>query len=424
MFLFASISLKNSFLTFGHKTEFKFNFRKYTKIAIIMFPLLSSIVLFGTVQFIEIKAYNSPELIFWTDTSALPEDEETLDRCFEHDVGFCVVLREHYVEDSTNGESERRHIEYLVNHSVFFYVCLGGHDGEFYATMKNGDTFFDIFKSIRSWMITNNLYNHDCFRGFVLDAEIPNEVREDLEEKDTLGKSQYFINGIDSEEKIDEIRDSLDDMIDEIHDDEKDIGIIKLKTLHDQMDQDGDYGILSETIYSLDLDWDFSVSMNYRTWHVPNIYDYLIRDVGESDYTSDHESSYLKQSEEERSIVPLSQFYQEVAYETYSSEVGVKFGKRYIFIGNFDNEFKKTTYIQDKEYRKDLDICRHFGIKKVFLYEWRTFKRSFGSDELRKLVKFNEERQTWILVLPNYMFSREFLIALSICAADRFIIVY
>ncbi|GAG53029.1 unnamed protein product, partial [marine sediment metagenome] len=121
---------------------------------------------------------------------------------------------------------------------------------------------------------------------------------------------------------------------------------------------------------------------------------------------------------------PLSQFFQEVAYETYSSEVGVKYGKRYIFIGNFDEEFKYTTYIQDKEYRKDLDICRHFGVKKVWLYSYREFKRTYGSDELRKLIKYNEDRQTWILTLPNYMFSRELFIAICICTADRFIIVY
>ena len=273
-------------------------------------------------------------------------------------------------------------------------------------------------------MITNNLYNYDCFRGFVLDAEIPNDVREDLENKDSLSKSQYFVESIASEEKIEDTRDSLDDMIDEIHDDEKKIGIIKLKTMHDEKDQDGDYSLLSKTIYSLDLSWDFSVSMNYRTWHVPQFYDYIIQDVSESDYTTDYESSYLEQSEEERSIVPLSQFYQEVAYEVYSSECDVDYGKRYIFIGNFDHEFKKTTYIQEKEYRKDLDICRHFHIKKVWLYSYREFKRTYGSDELRKLVKYNNERQTWTLILPNYMFSRELCIAIAIVSADRFIIVY
>ncbi|GAG40921.1 unnamed protein product, partial [marine sediment metagenome] len=71
MFLLGAISLQNSFQTFGHKTNFHLReiLGKYLTIGIILIPILSSTVLFGSVQIIEIKANNSPELIFWSDTS-------------------------------------------------------------------------------------------------------------------------------------------------------------------------------------------------------------------------------------------------------------------------------------------------------------------------------------------------------------------
>jgi hypothetical protein len=207
-------------------------------------------------------------------------------------------------------------------------------------------------------------------------------------------------------------------MIEEIKDDNKKCGIIKLPTMFDQLDQDDDYDLLSNTIYSLDLDWSFSVSMNYRTMHIPTWQDYLIQDMGEYDYINDHEPAYLQKSQLERNIVPLSTFYQEVSYEIYSSDVGVKQSRRYIFIGTFTKKFRHTSYMQNNGWKKDLDVVRHFGVSKVFFYEWSGFKRYHS---LTALIRHNSHSQKWILIIPQYMITRELFVALSIIVADKFL---
>ena len=207
-------------------------------------------------------------------------------------------------------------------------------------------------------------------------------------------------------------------MIDEINGDGKVAGIIKLPTMFDRLDGDNDYDLLSNTIYSLDLPWDLSVSMNYRTMHIPTIYDYLIRDMEEYDYTSDYEPTYLEQDQLEANIISISQFYQEVAYEIYSSDVGVRQENRYVFIGTFTKKFAKTSYMLNDEWKKDLDICRHFGVSRVFFYEWSGFKRYHS---LTALIRHNENRQRWILVIPQYMITRELFIALGIIIADKLV---
>jgi len=257
-------------------------------------------------------------------------------------------------------------------------------------------------------------------RGFAVDAEIPKSYHVDLKNKDIYEKGEYMFNQMPSKDEMKKIQHNLNKMINEINDDGKVVGIIKLPTMFDQFDNDDDYDLLSNTIYSLDLDWDFSVSMNYRTMHIPTIYDYLITDMSEYDYTTDYEPTYLEQGQLERNIIPISQFYQEVAYEVYSSDVGVKQENRYIFIGTFTKKFKYTSYMQNDEWKKDLDICRHFGVSKVFFYEWTGFKRYHS---LSALIRHNEFRQKWILIIPQYMITRELFSALGIIIADKLVFI-
>ena len=417
--LLSNQSLKESFKNLGYignKSHLLLHthFVQYFLIGLMLF---STVILFASVQYIEIEANNSPELIFWSSAVETPTDEDTLNLCYENDIGFVVILREHYISDG--GTSEKRHIELLLNHSVITYICLGGGRDSFYLTTDNGDDFYDIFRTIKSWLVINNLYNYENMRGFCVDAEVPKSYHTDLKDADVYEKGEYMFNQMPTQNKLDKIQRNLNKMIEEIKDDNKKCGIIKLPTMFDQLDQDDDYDLLSNTIYSLDLDWSFSVSMNYRTMHVPTVWDYLIRDMSKYDYTTDHEPAYLQEDQLERNIIPISQFYQEVSYEIYSSDVGVKQKNRYIFIGTFTRKFRKTSYMQNKdEYKKDLDICRHFGCSKIFLYEWSGFKR-FNS--LNSLIRHNNHRQKWILIIPQYMVTRELFVAISIIVVDKFL---
>ncbi|MFX1478394.1 MAG: hypothetical protein ACFFCI_09695 [Promethearchaeota archaeon] len=412
-------AMKNSFYNFDYRKTNAYFFLRNNLItySLVGLMLFSTITISAIPTYVKINATNSPELIFWASTGELPRDEDTLGLCRDHDVGFAVVLREHYIDGDDFGASEARRIEYLLNHSIITYIVLGGGRDGFYLTTDNANEFHDIFKTIRSWLILNNLYyGYENMRGFLVDAEIPKNYYSDLENKDMFQKGEYLINQMPSDDRLQKLRSSLSSMIKDIHIDEKKIGIIKLPTLFDQIDGDDDYNKLSNTIYSLDLPWDLSISMNYRTMSVPTVWDYLIRDTSKYDYTTDYEPAYLEKSEAERNLVPLSTFFQEVSYEIYSSDVNVKRNHRFIFIGTFKKEFKDTSYIQNKEYKKDLDVCRHFGMSKVFFYDYSGFTRFYN---LSSLIKYNEDRQSWVMWIPNYMITREFYAALVVIVIDK-----
>ena len=417
----ALIAFKYSFQTYGSSHPIKIR-SKILKIILIILPIIAAGVLLFPIKTIEIDPKNSPEIIFWSDTSALPTDENTLNDCYENDIGFCVVLRDYgrYLSSSA-----ARHIEYLLNHSVITYICLGGPDGSFYCTTDSAESFVDIFKTIRYWLITNNLYHYPSFRGFVLDAETPGEIIEGLGDDSFLEKSRYFMKHMPSRRDLDRAEDSLKELIKLIHKDEKDIGIIKLPSFYDELDDDGDYAVLTRNIYSFckNLDLDFSISMMYRTQHMPGISDYMIKDMDQYSYTSEeYELEYLQEGQLERNIVPLSTFYYEVVFELNSKELGIDPEDRYIFLGTFKLKFKDTSYIKDKEYQKDLDICRNFGIKQVWFYDWRTWKHHYSLDDL---IDHNEDlHEKWNMHVPVYMFNRDIFLALSVAIGDRFLYVY
>lgn len=413
------ISFKYALHTYGVSHPIKIP-GKIIKAILIIIPVVATGILLFPTKTITIDPKNSPEIIFWSDTSALPTDESTLQDCYENDIGFCVALRDYgrYLSDSAG-----RHIEYLLNHSIITYICLGGPDGSFYCTLDSADEFVEIFKSIRLWLLMNDLYYYPSFRGFVVDAETPSDLIEDFGDYSFAEKCQYFVKYLPSRRDLDRAEEKLNDLIDLIHDDEKDIGIIKLPSFYDEIDSDSDYSILSRNIYGLDLDWDFSSSMIYRTQHMPTFMDYMIQDMDQYSYRNDdYELEYLEDDQLERNIVPISAFYYEVVFELCSEELGIDSEDRFIFIGNFDRKFEDTSYIENKEYQKDLDICRHFGVKQVWFYEWRTWRAHYS---LNDLIDHNEDlHDEWTLAVPVCMFNREIFLSLCTASADRFLYVY
>lgn len=414
-----TISFKYSLQTYGISHPIKIS-SKVIKAILIIIPVISAGILLLPTKTITIDPKNSPEIIFWSDTSSLPSDEATLRDCYENDIGFCVVLRDYgrYLDTSA-----KRHIEYLLNHSIITYICIGGPDGSFYCTVDNANEFVSIFKTIRSWLIVHELYAYPSLRGFVIDAETSQDLIEDLGDYSFSEKMQYFVKNLPSRRDLERAEEDLDEFIDLIHDDEKDIGIIKLPSFYDELDSDSDYSVLTKNIYGLDLDWDFSVAMMYRTQHMPTFFDYLIQDMDQYSYRNDdYDLEYLEDDQLERNIVPISTFYYELVFELHSTELGVDPEDRFIFIGNFKRKFEDTSYIKDKEYKKDLDICRHFQVKQVWFYEWRTWRYHYGLDDL---IDHNEDlHDEWVLTVPVFMFNREILITLCIASADRFLYVY
>lgn len=414
------ISFKYALQTYGVSHPIKISGRAL-KVILIIIPIISAGILLIPWKTIEIDPKNSPEIIFWSDAGSLPTDEATLQSCYQNDIGFCVVLRDYGRYLSV---SAKRHIEYLLNHSIITYICIGGPDGMFYCTTDSADEFVGIFKNIRTWLQQDSMYDSPSLRGFVVDAETPREIIEDFGDYSFTEKCQYLIKNIPSRRELNRAEEKLDELIDLIHKDQKKIGIIKLpaSALYDELDFDSDYADLTRNIYGLDLPWDFSIAMMYRTQHVPTIFDYMITDMDDYQYSKDYELEYLEEEQLERNIVPISTFYYELVFELHSTELGIDPEDRYIFIGNFKKKFHETSYIENDEYQKDLDLCRHFGVKQVWFYEWRTWKSHYS---LNDLIKHNEDlHDEWELIVPVYMFNREILLTSFIAFADRFLYVY
>lgn len=392
------------------------------KKALIIIGIFLAGILFLPVIPITISPKGTPEVYFWTSTGALP-DNNTLDYCADNDIGFVVVLREHYIvdeDDPTEGDDESFDLTRAADRGVNLYIALGGPSGEFFATVNNAEIFPELYDTIRNWLKESSLFG--SVKGFVLDEEPPIDFVEDMNSYDYAQKVSYFLNSIPTEERIDEVKDEIGGLISDVHDDGKEIGIVKMPSITDEIDGDNDYSRFVRTFYNIPFDWDFSVSMIYRTQHIPDLFDYLIEDMSNYDYTNDHEIEYLNEDDVERYLMPTSSYYYKTAYEYYNTEVYVPQDSRYIFSGTFYSKFRHTTYIEEKGYLDDIDICRHFGMDKVFLFYYSGFIARYSEDELENLVDHLNQEESWNLVLPSYIIQRELLISLSYATIDRFII--
>ena len=100
--------------------------------------------------------------------------------------------------------------------------------------------------------------------------------------------------------------------------------------------------------------------------------------------------------DEEVNILSAYNFYHRVGM--IEKECGdFRANNHYVFIGTLKRLFNDTDYMEDKEYLDDLDICRHFGKEKVFLYNYENFISNYGEIELINLGKHNEQDDSWEL---------------------------
>jgi len=403
------------FLTVKHKITL--NLGRYAKIGFVLIPVLLGSILFLPLSIITINPKTEPEIIFWTSARGLPSNS-TLDYCGDNSIGFAVVLREEYIDDG--GATELRHIKRALDRDVEIEIAIGGHMDQFYATINNADDFPDIFKEIRTWLKAGNIY--DDIDTFLIDAEPPVALIDDMATYSYSEKSENFLKQIPTDKRVNHAKNSFDDFCDLIHDDDKEIGIVKMPSITDELDNDNDYSRVVNNIYNIDLDFDFSVSMIYRTQHLPDLFDYFIDDMNKYDYISDYEIEYTEKGDLEKYLMPTSSFFYKVAYEISSSEVDIPKNHRYVFIGVFSKKFEGTSYIENRDYRKDLDICRHFGINKIYFYDFSGFKFQYGSSELKEVVSHISEKTQWFLAIPAFYLKRELLVSLVYATIDRLIV--
>jgi hypothetical protein len=162
--------------------------------------------------------------------------------------------------------------------------------------------------------------------------------------------------------------------------------------------------------------------MIYRTHHQPSLYDLLLSDLEEfHEKTSEFELDYYEKSDLERYLMPLSSFFYRISYEVSGTNVHVEKSNRYVFIGTFWQKFHDTSYIADRGYKDDIDVCRHFGVDMIYIYYYEGFVSRYDKDELSELITHVNQHEQWILELPSWHLQREIFLGVFTTTFDRFL---
>jgi len=387
---------------------YNFKFTNSAKALLILMPVILSFILITPTNYIAIRPQNRPEINFWGGACAIPNDPELLSFMAENNISFTVVLRESYINDD-DGKSEAESIRQAIEAGIKLDICIGN-DYDFYLSLDNAESFKDIFNYIRSWLIDNELYGD--IRSFCVDAEPSPQLISELSGLSAMGKIAYLFQNINAS-AFSAAMNTLNSIINTIHSDGKSMGIVKMAAMYDEFDNDNDINALVRNVYNLDIDWDYSVSMIYRTRHVPTIFNIILNSLEEYSYiTSNYELEYYSLPEYERYIMDISNFYYKTGYEISGSDVNVIQENRYIAIGTFWSKFWDTTYIQNKEYLSDLDICRHFNVGKIYLYNYRGFVLAYGESEIYNLIEHINKKEIWTIHVYNWYLNREVIFGL------------
>lgn len=419
--LFISVSFIISLIFFRKKVKIShIKIKKRFKIILIICIIVSVSFLIFPVRYIFINPKNKAEIVFFTSATAVPNNNKTLTLCAQNDISFAVALKQSDIEEDS--EKIKKKFLNLFHYNVGYYIVIGGNEkeGGFYLTIDNTDHFLDSYIKIRNLLCNikiTNMTNYPIFfrnKGFLFDAEPSTQDVEKMKSLNPLDKYKYLSKNRSNKTQIEKAQKDLNELFDVIENDRIDIGIIKTPSIHDELDNDRDYSELTGTIYGLDLNWDYSISMIYRTRNKPDMYEYLMLNTGE--YFIESSLSNIKI---EKEIMPLHSFYTKVSLELNSNEIDIPNNKKYIFIGTFHKEFEYTSYLKNKDYLKDIDICRHLKIEKIFIYDWENFRKFYGENGLYDIITHIEKEGKWTLILPSYSLQKEILILLALSFHDR-----
>ena len=188
----------------------------------------------------------------------------------------------------------------------------------------------------------------------------------------------------------------MKEFTDAVKEDGKEYGMIRAAELLDSSDGDGDLSLYTRNLYSLDIEWDFTISMLYRT----NRFQGDESETEPPQFLAASMSLFLGAVIEGTKFTNSElSFYQNVALLQNDGDTCAN--ERYIFVGNFKKEFEDTKYIKEKMYKKDLDICRHFGAERVFLYELKGFVSHYGWEGIEELGLHIKQKDKWDLKYNN-----------------------
>jgi len=254
--------------------------------------------------------------VFWSDPYELPNDNETLEYCEENNIGFMVATNENYLR----GDNFKR-IDELIDHNIEVSIMLVGKD---FAHLDNSEDILDVF-----YVLRNCSFYKDIFEVYI-DAEISKEVHEKVEKMNTFERASYWWNEYPLEETYEKAVKAYKELQSEIHNDEKDFGIIRGERSSNELDK------TSRNVPFEELDPDTTIIMAYRSHENP---------------------------------IQIKNDYW--FYQTVKKEEGE------IFVGDFENGYE--------QFRKDLTICSFFEKKVVYIFEFHEFIKHYDLEDLKPL---------------------------------------
>lgn len=373
------------------KNKEKKSKRKKTRIFLILILISLSIGSIWNLSVPEkkilIKPKTNPELIFWSDPYDLPDDENIYALCKQYNIGFMPAMNSRTLNKSGLMDKYKMAIAHGVN--LYFGLLTSGDP---FMNMDTTEEYLPLYERFKEWFIDEGIFESTFVKAFVVDAEPPFRYIEEVRERSIVSGINYIIEEFPAKAEIKEATKNVKDLIESIQSDGKEAGIIRISPYLDELDGDGDIELAIGNIYSLNVIWDFSITMTYRVGAA-------IVSAGDTvdDITDRMKENIFGQVKEDGiNVLSAYNFYHRVGM-VHSGNCDIKGSNHYIFIGTMKKIFNDTDYMEDKEYLEDLDICRHFGDEKVFLYNYENLIANFGQGELINLGKHNQEKDSWEL---------------------------
>ena len=337
-------------------------------------------------QKVIIEPKTSPELIFFVSPYQLPNNNETYEDWGDNRISFMPSVGIHTWNKSSLMDRYKLAIKNGVN--LYFNIIPEDYD---FVNIYNTHKILEVYRLYRQWFIKEGIFNDSHIKAFVIDAEPPKIIAEEMKKRDLIDGINYLIDKFPTEEDIKNATINLRAFTEEVRSDGKLVGIIRTRTNLDCTDGDGDIELLSNNIFSLDVEWDFAVSMLYRSQRLEKS-----EPGSANEFVSNILASVYGASVTKTSFV-YSQYYFYLYVGIDQSISDIKAKKQYTFLGNYKSEFEKTSYIKNKEFFTDLDICRHFGEEKVFFYNYEGFIYHYGQEGIKEILEYNEQHKSWVL---------------------------
>lgn len=303
---------------------------------------------------IPITAKNSPEIVFWTTINEIPPDT---------DVSVAICL--HYANIKFENYAFVHKIEHLVHLNYSIYLAIGC-ISQFYLSLDTCDELLQVYAELKDFL--GEVFYDRHIKGIVVDAETPYRYYEQLK-NDPNGLFGYMLDNYPSKSDVAASEEFLRSFIYEVRADRKLAISCRMPTsLTDEVD------LYTRNVYFNDIRWDLSVAQIYRTAY-------------EEDYLS-YLSHFFVNAERGANGVCHNDYWM---LHRASLEESV-------IIGGFDEVFEDLSYIKEKKYLRDIDICRSLGMNSIWIFAYPEFIDRYGEAEYYHLLDHVSREQSFSIV--------------------------